>query len=387
MLGIVLAGAKILLVDDDPVMRELASAKLTEVGYDPIVAENGAEALAKIRTTHIDLVISDIEMPIMDGFQLTRSIRRDRAVSDIPIIVITASDNPQVVERVFEEGATSFLAKPINWTLFNQAVMFVLRASSAQKDLTAARDQAEAGAKFKDALMSVMSHELRTPLNAIIGFGQLLGAQFDKQNDPLHREYAGYIVDGGNKLLETISDMLLASDARSGPIAINESDTTVADVIAGAKNQLLKVKGAADATVRVKLQDPEQVIRCDRVLMSKALSKLLENAACFSPEGAKITIGAALTKSGELAILVKDEGPGIPESKLEEISAPFTQSNMSLNRSKEGLGLGLPMAKAIAAAHGAQFRLHSKVGEGTRAVIVLPAGRIIEPKAADQSAA
>lgn len=384
---IVVDGAKILLVDDDPVMRELASAKLAEVGYKPIVAENGAEALAKIRTMTIDLVISDIEMPVMDGFQLTRSIRRDRDVSDTPIIVITASDNPDDVDRIFAEGATSFLSKPINWTLFNHAVRFVLRANYAQKDLRAARDQAEAGAKFKDALMSVMSHELRTPLNAIIGFGQLLGAQFEKQNDPLHGEYANYIVEGGKRLLESISDMLLASDARSGPIAINEREAAVGDIVDSAKNQLRNINTAKGVTVKARLQDRDLEIICDRVLLSKALSKLLENAVAFSPEGASVTIGAALTKSGELAMLVKDEGPGIDAAKLQEISAPFAQSNMSLKRSKEGLGLGLPMAKAIAAAHGAQFRLDSKVGEGTRALIVLPADRVAKPKSAGQSAA
>ncbi len=381
------AGAKILLVDDDPVMRELASAKLADAGYDPIVAENGADALAKVRSNPIDLVISDIEMPVMDGFELTRNIRSDRSVSDVPIIVITASDNPEDVDRVFAKGATSFLAKPINWTLFSQAVMFVLRASNAQKDLRAARDQAEAGAKFKDALLSVMSHELRTPLNAIIGFGQLLGEQFEKQNDPLHREYAEYIVDGGKRLLNTVSDMLLASDARSGPISINETDTTVSEVVESAKNQTRAPSGSVEASIDVKLQDPDLEICCDRVLISKALSKLLENAMRFSPGGVAITIGAALTKSGELAFVVKDDGPGIPKAKLDEMSAPFTQSDMSLKRSKEGLGLGLPMTKAIAAAHGAQFLLHSTVGEGTRAVIVLPAERVGVSATSNKSAA
>ncbi len=387
MQNTVSTSAKILLVDDDPVMRELASAKLTEAGYDPVVAENGAEALEKIRLNRIDLVISDIEMPIMDGFELTRKIRRDSAVSDVPIIVITASDNPEDVDRVFAEGATSFLAKPINWTLFSQAVMFVLRASYAQKDLIAARDLAEAGAKFKDALMSVMSHELRTPLNAIIGFGQLLGEQFEKQNDPLHREYSEYIVDSGKRLLDTVSDMLLASDARSGPITINETDTTVSEIVENAKNQTRIANSSTDANINVKLQNPDLELCCDRVLMAKALSKLLENAIRFSSDGVNITIGAALTKSGELALLVKDDGPGIPKVKLDEMSAPFTQSDMSLKRSKEGLGLGLPMTKAIAAAHDAQFRLQSVVGEGTRAVIVLPAERVRAAKKADKSAA
>lgn len=380
-------GAKILLVDDDPVIRELAFAKLSDAGYQPFLAENGAQALDVLRTEAIDLVISDIEMPNMDGFELTRNIRGDQKLSDIPVIVITASDHAEAVDRVFAEGATSFLAKPINWTLFNQAVMFVLRASKDQKKLRIARDQAEAGAKFKDTLMSVMSHELRTPLNAIIGFGQLLSEKFNKNNDPQHGEYAEYIVDGGKRLLNTVSDMLLASDARSGPLTINEADVSVGDIVEGARNQIRTTPGAAEAKINVKVQNPEMEICCDRALLSKAMSKLIENAIKFSPAGAEITVGAALTKSGDLALLVKDNGPGIPKSELEKMSVPFAQSDMSLKRSNEGLGLGLPMTKAIAAAHDAGFRIQSVLGEGTRALIIVPAKRLRATLKSAQSAA
>ncbi len=380
-------GAKILLVDDDPVIRELASAKLSDAGYQPLHAENGAAALKVLRSNDVDLVISDIEMPVMDGFELTRNIRSDRTISDIPVIVVTASDHAEAVDRVFAEGATSFLAKPINWTLFSQAVMFVLRASNAQKNLRIARDQAEAGARFKDALMSVMSHELRTPLNAIIGFGQLLSEQFGRNNDPQHREYAEYIVDGGKRLLGTVSDMLLASDVRSGPLELNETDVALGDLIEIAQNQVRTAPGASEAKFHLRVQNSDLEIRCDRALLSKALSKLIENAVKFSPAGVEITIAAALTKSGDLALLIKDNGPGIPKPDLEKISAPFTQSDMSLKRSNEGLGLGLPMTKAIAAAHGAQFRLQSVLGEGTRALIVMPEKRLCAAPKAARSAA
>ena len=379
--------AKILLVDDDPVMRELASAKLNEAGHSTITAENGAEALDILRNRKVDLVISDIEMPVMDGFELTRRVRETDKIADVPVIVITASDNQQAVDRVFEVGATSFLAKPINWTLFTQAVMFVLRASNAQKDLKKARDQAEAGAKFKDALMSVMSHELRTPLNAIIGFGQLLVDRFEEQSDPVHGEYADYIVDGGKRLLDSVSDMLLASDARSGPLSVNDSDTTVSDVVDSAILQTRAMGADGTPRVQVKLQNPEQEIRCDRKLIAKALSKLIGNAIKFTPDGAEIAVAAALTKSGGLAFMVKDNGPGIPEATLAEMSSPFTQSDMSLKRSKEGLGLGLPMAKAIAAAHKAKFKLNSQLGEGTQAVIVLPPDRVVASRRSSKSAA
>ncbi len=379
--------ARILLADDDPVMRELAEAKLCAAGYEVVLVENGAEALQTVKSEKIDLVISDIEMPVMNGFELTRSIRAERAIAETPVIVITGSDYPEAVERVFAEGATSFLAKPINWTLFTQSVMFVLRASQDREQLRIARDKADSASKFKDALMSVMSHELRTPLNAIIGFGQLLGERFEDQQDALHREYADYIVDGGRRLLSTVSDMLLASDARSGPIELNETDATIAEIIEAGRAEALSVNGGGEAKFTVRLQDPELEICCDRGLLSRAVSKLVGNALKFSQKDVEITIGSALSKSGDLAILIKDNGPGIPPERLDEIDGAFEQSDMSLRRSKEGLGLGLPMTRAIAAAHGAQFRLESTPGAGARALIVIPASRVRRKGPSAKSAA
>ena len=379
--------ARILLVDDDPIMRELAAAKLADAGYEVSLAENGSDALEQIKKNSADLVISDLEMPVMTGFELTENIRADRTISQIPVIVITASDHADAVDRAFAAGATSFLSKPINWTLFSQAVMFVLRASNNQKALRQARDQAEAGAKFKDGLMSVMSHELRTPLNAIIGFGQLLGEQFDAENDKLHKEYADYIVGGGKRLLNTISDMLLASDARSGPITINDTDTIIGDVIASAISLVDDVGGVNDAEISQTIQNPELEICCDRALLTRAVAKLIENAIKFSPRGVKIVVGVAQTKKGDLAILVKDNGPGINADKLAEVSAPFTQSDMSLRRSKEGLGLGLPLVQAISAAHGAKFKLESSQPGGTRALLALPAARVQSKPAQSASSA
>ena len=369
--------SKIILADDDPIMREVATAKLTEAGYDVCAVADGTEALAQLKNDGADLVISDLDMPVMSGFELTENIRADQLIEQTPVIVVTATDQTEAVDKAFAAGATSFLAKPINWTLFSQAVMFVLRASETQNELIAARDQAEAGANFKDGLMSVMSHELRTPLNAIIGFGQLLGEQFDNQNDKLHKEYADYIVDGGKRLLNSVSDMLLASDARSGPVTINETDTTVGDLIEQAVGSVHKSADFAGANIAVSVRDADMEIRCDAQSLSRAITKLLDNAIKFSPHGVKIVIGAAITKSGGLAILVKDDGPGVSQARLSEIAMPFSQSDMSTRRTKEGLGLGLPLAKSIADAHGATFKLTSIEGEGLSALIVLPQERVL----------
>jgi len=351
---------KILLVDDDPIMREIAGSHLSDAGYAVITAENGAEAVEILNKGGISLVISDLDMPIMNGFALTENIRRSENYSATPVIVITASDHGDAVDRAFAAGATSFLSKPINWSLFTHAV--------------------------KDSLMSIMSHELRTPLNAIIGFGQLLGDQFNRENDHLHKEYADYVVDGGKRLLESVSDMLLASDARSGPIMINDVDSTLEDIIELAVSSKKKSIELASATVTRAIHNPNLEIRCDNQLLSRAIAKLIDNSIKFSDRGVKIVVGTAEMENGSIAILIKDNGPGVNAEKLQTAIQPFAQSDMSLRRSKEGLGLGLPLVGAIASAHDADFKVSSEPQKGLQACIILPRKRITSTKAYKKSA-
>jgi len=377
---------KILLVDDDPIMREIAGSHLSDAGYAVITAENGAEAVEILNKGGISLVISDLDMPIMNGFALTENIRRSENYSATPVIVITASDHGDAVDRAFAAGATSFLSKPINWSLFTHAVKFVIRAAANETALRVAKDQAEAGARFKDSLMSIMSHELRTPLNAIIGFGQLLGDQFNRENDHLHKEYADYVVDGGKRLLESVSDMLLASDARSGPIMINDVDSTLEDIIELAVSSKKKSIELASATVTRAIHNPNLEIRCDNQLLSRAIAKLIDNSIKFSDRGVKIVVGTAEMENGSIAILIKDNGPGVNAEKLQTAIQPFAQSDMSLRRSKEGLGLGLPLVGAIASAHDADFKVSSEPQKGLQACIILPRKRITSTKAYKKSA-
>ncbi|MEM6415855.1 MAG: hybrid sensor histidine kinase/response regulator [Pseudomonadota bacterium] len=375
------SASRILVVDDDPLMREIASAKLSEAGYLVESANDGSQAFAKLGAAYdsgneFDLVVSDIDMPNMSGYDLTKAMRKSEPLSSTPVIVITSSDHPEAVDKAFSVGATSFVSKPVNWPLLGHAARFVLKAARDQIALREARDQADAAAQFKDGLMSIMSHELRTPLNAIIGFGQIISDQFNNDADHVHREYAEYIVDGGKRLLNSVSDMLLASDARSGPIEINDIDCTIEDLIALAVNACSKQATLAETEIKQVIHAPDLEVRCDRQLFSRALQKLIDNAIKFGERGRTITVGTAMAPNGDLAFLIKDNGPGIPPEKLAVVSQPFAQSDMSLRRSTEGLGLGLPLVQAIAAAHGAIFKLDSSLGEGTSALLVLPNSRI-----------
>ena len=171
--------------------------------------------------------------------------------------------------------------------------------------------------------------------------------------------------------------MLLASDARSGPIAVNEVDCTVGEIVEFAIASVAKTAALAEAKIITAIEDQHLEVCCDRILMTRALTKLIDNAIKFSPRRVRIIIGAARTRSEGLAFVVEDNGPGIPSERIEQLAQPFAQADMSLKRSKEGLGLGLPLAHAIACAHGAAFKLARGTESGTRAAIVLPPSRIL----------
>jgi signal transduction histidine kinase len=378
---------RVLVVDDDPVMRELATARLDEADFEAIPASNGSEALGLLRARKFALVITDLDMPGMSGFDLIRALRSDAAIAATPVIVITGSDKSDAIDLAFAAGATSFLAKPINWTLFSHSVRFVLKSDADHRELRSARDAAESGARFKDGLLSIMSHELRTPLNAIIGFGQILSDQFERENDPIHKEYSDYIVDGGKRLLNSVSDMLLASDARTGPITINDVDCTIEEIVDLALSPLEKTISLSQAEIKKVLREPDLELCCDRALIARAIGKLVDNAIKFSPRGVSIVVGAATLKGGDLAFLVRDAGPGMSAERLALAMQPFNQADMSFRRSKEGLGLGLPLANAIITAHGGRLKLDSAIGQGTSALLILPSARLLGTRTAVAGAA
>lgn len=375
-------GTRIIVADDDPILRELAEIKLLEAGYAVETCQTGTGALLALQKHGADLVIADIEMPGMNGFELTRSIRKDSLLGQTPVIIITSGTGDKAVNDAFAAGASSFLPKPVNWSLFIHSIRFVLRASRNHKALVLARDRARAGERFKDNLMSVMSHELGTPLNAILGFGQLLDEHFQKNNDTLCREYTEYILESGNRLLNSVSDMLLSCDARTDSITLDETDVKVRCIVDEALAALEKSIRISGTGILYRLENPEQEILCDRSLLARAVAKLVDNAGKFTGDKGHITIGTLTTGSGRLALFVRDNGPGMPERKVKLAMELFSQLDMSTQRSHEGLGLGLPLANAIARAHRGTLKLRSEKGRGTQAVILLPSDRVCSSRKA-----
>ena len=159
---------RILYVDDDPILREFAQVHLTTETASVAVAEDGLAALAKLDEARPDVVLLDLEMPRMDGFEVLRRLRAEAAYERLPVIVATGREDVAAVDRAFEDGATSFVVKPINWRLLSYQIRYVHRAHQSELSLLEARRRARADSdKVTDALNRLCSLGARFVADAL----------------------------------------------------------------------------------------------------------------------------------------------------------------------------------------------------------------------------
>ena len=372
------ASERILVVDDDPGLREVAAAVLSNAGHAPVTASDGMHGWELLKARPFDLALIDLDMPNVDGFTLIEWVKADPSLRHLPIIVVTSHDNEGSIDRAFETGASLFAPKPVNWPLLLHQLRYVVRASVAERNLCEAKEQAERASRLKNGFMSVISHELRTPLTHIIGFAEVLQQQsFGPIGDERYQDYIQEIAFAGRNLLNSVTDVILLSRGIAGELALQEGEYQVAQILQGLAPRL-EAKAAAHGVDVVMLDAYcEALVRCDMDLIVRSLDALLDNAIKFSGAGANVRIDCAATPDGGFAFSVHDEGPGMTELQIAECFEPFVQSDMTIGRIAEGIGLGLTFARALIELHGGSLRLTSADGEGTTATLALPRDRVL----------
>jgi len=372
-----LGAVRVLAADDDPTVRALVSSTLAPEVARLVEAEDGEDALRRLAEEPFDLVISDLDMPRMNGFGLIEAVRAQDETRHLPIIVVTGRDDVIAIERAFALGATSFVAKPVNWTVFRHQVAYVMRMATVERQTREARERAEELKRLKDDSLAVIDHEIRTALNSVHGFAEVLRAEaFGPLGDPRYAGYGEGIIASSERLLSTYAAILDSSRILSDEAPFSEGFASVPEIVAGAVEALPAELDRARIRVAYGAGGEAARLFCDRGLLARALANVLDNALTFSGDK-PVTLAARLTPRGQLRFEVTDEGEGIEPGLIEAVTKPFNLHGRYTTRpGRNPLGLGLAVAQAVLRRHGGRLAIASERGRGTEIFLTLPPVRV-----------
>lgn len=363
--------AVVLVVEDEPIVREVLRDTLERAGHRVLEAGDGLEALAVLSRAPVDLVISDVNMPTMDGYGLYDRVRSRPDWITLPFLMLTAVGDPGRARHALELGVDDYLVKPVT----SDDLLFAVRT------LLNRRAKLEAGrtaqiAVLKDTILTTLAHELRTPLTMVLGYAELLReAAMPAEAEDLHAIVEG-VLKGAERLRRLADDLvtlvgLRSSDAyrahlsRRAPLPNLESllQEVVQSRRAGAE--------ARRVAMTVAVAPGMPVFEGDATLLAGAVGRLLDNAIKFSKaDGGHATIRARPT-DGFLTLEVEDDGHGIAPEEQARLAELFYQVDREQNE-QQGTGCGLAIAHAVAAIHGGRLEVRSQPGAGSTFSMHLP---------------
>jgi two-component system, cell cycle sensor histidine kinase PleC len=242
-----------------------------------------------------------------------------------------------------------------------------------------ARRRAESANLAKSRFLATMSHELRTPLNAILGFSEVMkGELFGPHAVPAYKEYSTDIHASGQHLLMLINEILDLSRVEAGRYELKEEPLSLTEIVAECRHLLSMRAERRNLIIPEALESGLPRIWADERAVRQVALNLLTNAIKFTPQGGSITIKVGWTRNGGQYFSIRDTGPGIPPEEIPIVLSSFGRGSLAQKNAEEGTGLGLPIVKGLVELHGGQFRLTSKMRQGTEAVVTFPPERVMD---------
>jgi signal transduction histidine kinase len=404
-----MSNARILIVEDSPTQAEALRA-LLEPKFEVGVAGSGEAALDLLRQSSFDVVLSDVMMPGMNGYELCRAVKDTFPPESRPgFILLTSLNDPSDVVRGLEAGADTYITKPyeprpllerINTTLRNRAaarqpddgdqvtfldksytiaagrneiLSFMLAAFEdlvrTNSALQESKQAAEAATRARDDVLAMVSHDLRNPLSTIYMSSALMMDM--SLPDDTRKQQVGIIHRTARRMMRLLEDLLDVSRMEAGGFSVTQAAQPVAGIIEDAMEMLQPVANEKGIAVITDVANGDTLVLVDKNRILQALTNLTGNAVKFTPQGGTVTIRTEL--NGQQAVFsVSDTGPGIPGEQLPRVFDRFYQGGA---RSVEGAGLGLAIVRGIITAHGGEVWVESELGQGTTFHFTVPVAK------------
>lgn len=375
---------KVLIVDDDIDLAEAMEDILISLGYETRVTHNAKNTLAIVDEYQPDVALLDNRLGADSGVELLADLKAERP--DLICLIITAYAEAESAIEALRHGAYDYLQKPINprevlATLDRcfEKIRLEEKARIAFAELEKAKNQAEASSRAKTEFLKTISHELRTPLNAIIGFSDvLIGQGFGPLGSERYVDYARSIQENGDRLLNIINNVIDIAKLDSHKLELHDDSVQLRKFMTTAVDVIELKASESGLAFEVDLPQELPYVIADEPKLRQVLMNLASNAIKFSEAPGKISLRVRWGKKGRLEFEIEDTGIGIEKDKIPEIFKPFSRTDLGLDRTFDGMGLGLPIARAIVELHDGELTMESELGKGTKVTFYLPQARIIQ---------
>lgn len=361
---------KILVVDDRK-ENLFAMQKILQVLHcDVYVVQSGNEALSYTLRHDFALILLDVNMPEMDGFELAELLRSNEETKHIPIIFVTASNKEdQSVFKGYESGAVDYLFKPVNADILLSKVKIFLELNRRNKELEAIQSELERSNESLREFAQVVSHDLKNPLNVITGLSELLIARHSADMTPKGKEYMNQISATAERMNHLITDLLSYAQLNAKSVTFGNVDLNeiVMNVISDLSSTIEQNEG------QIIMQDRLPIIQADATQMYQLFQNIIANGLKYRRKEQSPIIQISLLEGNEpdtFVIQIEDNGIGMKKEDIPSIFTPFKRLDNA--KAYEGTGLGLATVQKIIERHDGLMEVESILGERSTFRVHLP---------------
>lgn len=378
--------ANILIVDDVPANVWALKAILDKHGYKTQTADSGPMALDVVRATAPDIILLDIMMPKMDGYEVCRRLKADEQTRDIPVIFISARENTEDKVKAFSVGGVDYITKPLQIEEVLARVGTHLALRRLQKQLQEANDELalrlgelahsnielQLRNKELDAFAHTVAHDLKDPLTALLFYASWMEKSWNQMQTEKVQDSLELVVQAGKKLDRIVDELLLLSRVRRGEV--KTQDLNMASIVTEAQKRLSDLITGHEAEIIIPPDDTWPVAKGHAPWVEEIWVNYMSNAIKYGGRPPRVEVGADPPQAEEvkgktIRFWVRDNGPGLTPEEQERLFVPFERLGQVR---AQGHGLGLSIVRRIAEKLGGEVNVESKVGQGSTFYFTLP---------------
>ncbi len=360
----------VLLVDDLPQNIEVLGSILSNRGVKIAVAMNGNQAINTAIKKKPDLILLDVAMPDMDGFEVCKRLKENPETEKIPIIFLTAKTETDDIVKGFDLGAVDYITKPFKTAELLARVKTHLELKRSRDIISEQISQLEKLNEDKDKFISLISHDLRGPFTGFLGLTKFLHENLNTFTPEEIKEVAKELHNSLLRQYQLLENLLDWSKIQIGKVKINKQKIDLSEIVNN-KIELFQTSAKSKNIELVSSIKPETYIFADSVMISSVIHNLISNAIKYTKERGKITLNSS-EKDNYVEVSVSDTGIGISKENLEKLFQPGEIFSTPGTKMEKGTGLGLLIAKEMVEMNDGKIRVESQENVGTTFYILLP---------------